>query len=107
MLLLNELRKFAEDALDLFNLIPEGGQPDLSLIPTILCGDLNSLPESGVVEFLTKGSVSGDHEDFLGSDYQDCLHKLCPANKDAKNEYRHVFDFVKAYTDELPFTNYT
>uniref|UniRef100_A0A1I8JFI5 Endo/exonuclease/phosphatase domain-containing protein n=1 Tax=Macrostomum lignano TaxID=282301 RepID=A0A1I8JFI5_9PLAT len=39
-------------------------------LPLLLCGDFNSLPQSGVIEFITLGSVPRSHPDFrrLGED---------------------------------------
>ncbi|KAK7053254.1 Glucose-repressible alcohol dehydrogenase transcriptional effector [Paramarasmius palmivorus] len=37
--------------------------------PVILCGDFNSLPDSGVYEFLSSGSVPKDHPDFMNCSY--------------------------------------
>ncbi|GES85480.1 glucose-repressible alcohol dehydrogenase transcriptional effector [Rhizophagus clarus] len=33
-------------------------------ISTIICGDFNSTPDSGVYEFLTRGIIRQDHDDF-------------------------------------------
>jgi CCR4-NOT transcription complex subunit 6 len=38
-------------------------------IPLIICGDFNSTPDSGVYEFLTAGTLSGSHEDFMSHKY--------------------------------------
>jgi CCR4-NOT transcription complex subunit 6 len=38
-------------------------------IPLIFCGDFNSIPESGVYEFLSTGVLSKDHPEFLGHIY--------------------------------------
>ncbi|KAL0088828.1 Endonuclease/exonuclease/phosphatase [Phycomyces blakesleeanus] len=70
-----------------------------SKLPTIICGDFNSVPDSGVYEFLSKGSVRQDHDDFgdhiYGNYTTDGLsHKLS-----LKSSYSHI--------GELPFTNYT
>uniref|UniRef100_A0A8H7Y6Z8 CCR4-Not complex 3'-5'-exoribonuclease subunit Ccr4 n=1 Tax=Psilocybe cubensis TaxID=181762 RepID=A0A8H7Y6Z8_PSICU len=42
---------------------------DGSKIPTIVCGDFNSLLTSGVYEFLNTGSVPPTHEDFMSHTY--------------------------------------
>lgn len=72
---------------------------DSSKIPLIICGDFNSIPSSGVYEFLSVGDVAGNHEDFMdhlyGSYTTDGLsHKL-----NLKSAYGSV--------GELPMTNYT
>ncbi|CAG8480962.1 1422_t:CDS:2 [Funneliformis mosseae] len=68
-------------------------------ISTIICGDFNSTPDSGVYEFLTRGSIRQDHNDFgnhiYGSYTSDGLsHKLS-----LKSSYSNI--------EELPFTNFT
>ncbi|KAE9403927.1 hypothetical protein BT96DRAFT_989906 [Gymnopus androsaceus JB14] len=40
-----------------------------SQIPLIFCGDFNSIPESGVYEFLSTGALSKDHPEFMGHIY--------------------------------------
>lgn len=79
---------------------------DSNAIPLILCGDLNSLPDSGVVEYLSLGSISADHKDFKDHGYKDSLQKL--SSTDSTNSYSHAFRLSKAYTDDvMPYTNYT
>jgi len=78
-----------------------------SSIPLILCGDLNSLPESGVVEYLTSGRITVNHKDFKAISYEDCLHKLSHVSE-TKDMYSHGFRLTQAYNKELmPYTNYT
>ncbi|KAJ3860808.1 glucose-repressible alcohol dehydrogenase transcriptional effector [Lentinula novae-zelandiae] len=40
-----------------------------SQIPLIFCGDFNSIPGSGVYEFLSTGTLRKDHPDFMGHVY--------------------------------------
>ncbi|XP_018027239.1 CCR4-NOT transcription complex subunit 6-like, partial [Hyalella azteca] len=67
----------------------------------------------GVVEFLTSGQVSMDHQDFKGHGYKNSLHKLTVMNKNHShssnsNLYTHSFRLRPAYTsDIMPYTNYT
>ncbi|CAG8462477.1 11804_t:CDS:2 [Ambispora leptoticha] len=68
-------------------------------ISTIICGDFNSTPDSGVYEFLSRGTIRQDHNDFgdhiYGSYTSDGLtHKLS-----LKSAYSNI--------EELPFTNFT
>ncbi|KAG9293308.1 hypothetical protein G9A89_007554 [Geosiphon pyriformis] len=68
-------------------------------ISTIICGDFNSTPDSGVYEFLSRGSIRQDHNDFgdhiYGAYTSDGLtHKLS-----LKSAYSSI--------EELPFTNFT
>jgi CCR4-NOT transcription complex subunit 6 len=78
-----------------------------SSIPLILCGDLNSLPESGVVEYLTSGKITVNHKDFKAISYEDCLHKLSHVSE-TKDIYSHGFRLAQAYNKDIaPYTNYT
>lgn len=71
-----------------------------------MCADLNSLPDSGVVEFLSTGRVPADHGDFKELGYKDCLRKLSATEN--KAEFTHPFRIGCAYSEDvLPFTNYT
>lgn len=68
-------------------------------IPTIICGDFNSVPETGVYDFLANGAVPGDHEDFMDHVY---------GNYTAQG-LQHSYKLESSYVPigELPFTNYT
>lgn len=33
-------------------------------VPLLICGDLNSLPTSGVYQYLAHGNIQSDHTDF-------------------------------------------
>lgn len=68
-------------------------------IPTMICGDFNSEPNSGVYEYLAGGSIPGDHEDFMDHVY----------GRYTSEGLRHNFSLKSAYANvgELPFTNYT
>ncbi|ESO08875.1 hypothetical protein HELRODRAFT_97810 [Helobdella robusta] len=80
---------------------------DCNSIPLILCGDLNSLPDSGGVEFLKWGRVDSNHKDFKKMGYKECLQKL--GYQEAKdNIFSHNFKLSQAYiNDIMPYTNYT
>jgi len=72
-----------------------------SQLPVVLCGDFNSPKGSGVFDFLTKGSVSGKHQDMEGRSYGSLT----------KDGMSHHFKFKSAYIDDqqdyLWFSNYT
>ncbi|KAH9920125.1 Endonuclease/exonuclease/phosphatase [Fomitopsis serialis] len=72
---------------------------DGTKIPLIICGDFNSLPASGVYEFLSNGSVAHNHADFMGHTY----------GKYTSEGLRHRLGLKSAYaaTGEPPMTNYT
>ncbi len=68
-------------------------------IPTVICGDFNSVPETGVYDFLASGAVPGDHEDFMDHVY---------GNYTAQGlEHSYKLESSYAPIGELPFTNYT
>ncbi|KAG7164029.1 CCR4-NOT transcription complex subunit 6-like [Homarus americanus] len=69
---------------------------------------------SGVVEFLTKGSVSMDHEDFKSFGYKTCLQKIAVTKNNnslvntSANLYTHSFRLSAAYDFSImAYTNYT
>ncbi|KZT10879.1 uncharacterized protein LAESUDRAFT_734616 [Laetiporus sulphureus 93-53] len=72
---------------------------DGTKIPLIICGDFNSLPVSGVYEYLSTGSVPRDHEDFMSHLY----------GRYTSDGLRHRLGLKSAYAavGELPLTNYT
>ncbi|UYV75800.1 CNOT6L [Cordylochernes scorpioides] len=95
MMLVYELRDIIEEA---------KARLHVTEIPILLCGDFNSLPSSGVIEFLTSGHISKDHPDFKQLGYS--LSRMCSA--DNSDEYTHPFKIARSYSgDELPYTNYT
>lgn len=98
MMLSNELKTILDE-------IP-GQKFDSSNIQLLLCGDFNSLPDSGVIEFLSTGRVSTDHADFKELGYKSCLQKI--SNCDTPNEFTHSFKLASAYSEDImPYTNYT
>ncbi|KAH9419864.1 CCR4-NOT transcription complex subunit 6-like [Dermatophagoides pteronyssinus] len=109
MLMMRELQKFIDQSATMFNLSTNTEkQVDPNSIPLIICGDFNSLPDSGVVEYLSRGRISVEHPDFKKLAYKLCLRKVCPVVDQNEKDYTHPFDIVKAYADGvLPFTNYT
>jgi CCR4-NOT transcription complex subunit 6 len=109
MMLMNELKQIVQDVnranSKSANLNSQSDQ-GANNIPLILCGDLNSLPNSGVVEFLATNRVSTEHAEFKKLGYKDCLRKL--SSVDNKNEFTHPFKVACAYSEDvMPFTNYT
>lgn len=49
-------------------------------IPIIMCGDYNSLPGSGVAEYIRTGRVGLSHVDFQKLQYNKKLVKMNPKN---------------------------
>ncbi|KAF8588647.1 hypothetical protein K439DRAFT_1334624 [Ramaria rubella] len=71
---------------------------DGSKIPTIVCGDFNSIPGSGVYDFLANGTVPSDHPDFMSHVYGNYT----------SDGLKHRLNLKSAYAGvgELPLTNY-
>lgn len=94
MMLCNELKTILED-------LNHNARPphkyDASNVQLLLCGDFNSLPDSGVIEFLSSGRVSNDHQDFKELGYKSCLQRLLGA--DSMNEFTHPFRLASAYSE--------
>jgi CCR4-NOT transcription complex subunit 6 len=72
---------------------------DGTKIPTLICGDFNSVPGSGVYEFMSNGSVPPDHQDWLAHVY----------GRYTSDGVRHRLGLKSVYQSlgELPMTNYT
>lgn len=49
-------------------------------MPIIMCGDYNSLPQSGVAEFIRTGRVGLSHSEFRKLNYNRKLAKMNPKN---------------------------
>lgn len=104
MMLCNELKSILEESVQ--TLKGRDMHIDPSVIQLVLCGDFNSLPDSGVIEFLSTGRVSQDHKDFKTFSYKTYLEKIFTCDK--PNEFTHSFKLASAYNDEImPYTNYT
>lgn len=82
---------------------PSKSYSSKTVLPLVLCSDLNSTVDSGVYELLAKGSVAPDHKELRGFEYGDFT----------KYGIEHPFSIRSAYThldkgpDAMPFTNYT
>jgi CCR4-NOT transcription complex subunit 6 len=77
---------------------PSKSYPDPISIPMILCGDFNSLPNSGPVELIRQGKLAPNHSDLEKRNY----------GKFTRDGMEHPFNFKSAYSEinEMPFTNY-
>uniref|UniRef100_A0A672R1I2 poly(A)-specific ribonuclease n=1 Tax=Sinocyclocheilus grahami TaxID=75366 RepID=A0A672R1I2_SINGR len=108
MMFLSELKSIAERASGSIN--SASPTSDISSIPIVLCADLNSLPDSGVVEYLSNGGVAENHKDFKELRYSDCLTNFSCNSKNGKPDgsITHSFQLKSAYEGNLmPYTNYT
>ena len=68
-------------------------------IPLLVCGDYNSLPDSGVYEFITQGSLSHLHSDLEHRKYGNFTRDGLTHPFSLRSSYSHI--------GELKFTNYT
>ncbi|CAG8619762.1 35856_t:CDS:10 [Gigaspora margarita] len=68
-------------------------------ISTIICGDFNSTPDSGVYEFLSRGTIKQDHCDFGDHIYGSYVSEGLSHRLSLKSAYSNI--------EELPFTNFT
>ncbi|EDS44619.1 carbon catabolite repressor protein [Culex quinquefasciatus] len=73
MMLSNEIKTILDEASHSFR---PGHKYDTNNVQLVLCGDFNSLPDSGVIEFLSAGRVSMDHQDFKELGYKSCLQRI-------------------------------
>ncbi|XP_037810851.1 CCR4-NOT transcription complex subunit 6-like isoform X2 [Lucilia sericata] len=102
MMLSNELKSIIDEASHSFR---PGHKNDSNSVQLLLCGDFNSLPDSGVIEFLSKGRVHMDHCDFKDMGYKACLQRLLSNDT---SEFTHSFKLASAYSEDImPHTNYT
>jgi CCR4-NOT transcription complex subunit 6 len=72
---------------------------DKKQIPMLICGDYNSVVDSGVYQLFSQGGVPAKHPDMEGRAY----------GKFTEEGMSHPFNLKSAYADigELPFTNFT
>ncbi|QRW07862.1 cytochrome P450 family protein [Ceratobasidium sp. AG-Ba] len=102
-LLMDFVKGVAEDFADMEvgvgENVPARKYANGSQIPLIVCGDYNSVPESGVYELMTRGHVPGSHPDFMG-------HSYGPLTTEGPS---HPFELRSSYAaaGELSVTNYT
>lgn len=81
-------------------------------IPFLLCGDFNSLPDSGVLQFLLDSKIPTHHPDFKDLAYDGFMSRfsqaVSPGSGHDSSQLIHRFAIKRAYQNEhLPFTNYT
>lgn len=77
---------------------PSQEYPNGPSIPLILCGDFNSLSDSGVVELISSGSLAPTHSDLGAFKYGNFT----------RDGITHPFGLKSAYSQkDIPWTNYT
>ena len=67
-------------------------------VPIVMGGDFNSTPDSGVVEYLTRGRIDARHTDLVGHDYSRFA---------SGGVLEHRLALRSAYTNEMRYTNFT
>jgi CCR4-NOT transcription complex subunit 6 len=75
-------------------------------IPTVICGDFNSVTDSGVYQFLANSSVPGDHEDFMKHIYGHYTSEGISHKFSLKSAYSHLESSPDKHTGGLNLTNY-
>ncbi|GAU95439.1 hypothetical protein RvY_07057 [Ramazzottius varieornatus] len=81
--------------------------PDPTKVPIIFTGDMNSLPDSGVLEFFLKGEIPYTHKDFRGIQYKPCIARYSAVDKDL-DYISHGLQMGNPYQNvPLHHTNYT
>jgi len=73
-------------------------------IPTIVCGDFNSVPGSGVYDFMADGKLEKDHEDFMHHVYGNYTSEGLSHRLALKSSYSHL---EGTHPAGVPITNYT
>ena len=88
--------------------------PGMPGIPIVLCGDLNSLPDSSVLQYLMDGRIPTDHPDLRDYGYEGFLARFSASVRPGmrspvgKPELVHQFNLKHAYhQNQLPYTNFT
>ncbi|KAF4790863.1 CCR4-NOT transcription complex subunit 6 [Turdus rufiventris] len=107
MMFLSEVKNIIDKA---SRSLKPGVSGELGTIPLVLCADLNSLPDSGVVEYLSTGGVETNHKDFKELRYNESLTNFSCNGKNGTTNGRitHGFKLKSAYENGLmPYTNYT
>lgn len=105
MMLMEQLRQIMENFGHSFR--PGHKKAGPEAVQLLLCADFNSLPLSGVIEFIKNGRVSTSHSDLKDIGYAECLLKMLSHSSNEK-EFIHAFQLASAYTPEMmAYTNYT
>ncbi|CAF3490840.1 unnamed protein product [Adineta steineri] len=113
LMLLSELKTIMEDAMQKHRPNSNNTPIDCSTVPLVLCGDFNSLPDSGVIELMRNGKISLNHADFKDLRYESYLQKISrvDVNSTQSTDIVHHFKLQSAYETTsspiMPYTNYT
>ena len=77
------------------------------------CNDLNSLPDSSVVEYLRTGRIATSHRDLQGHGYDGFLQRFSASVRggirapSGKPELVHQFNLRRTYSGQMEYTNFT
>ena len=109
VLLMRELKQFASQCANETSLIDlEGGKATAFKTPVVICADMNSMVDSGAIEFMENGKIPVLHSDFQKLQYGGFLNKLSEKEKKGDEVVTHPFKLCRvAKENELPFTNFT
>ena len=112
LMLLSELKSIMEDAVQKHR-THSNAPIDCASVPLVLCGDFNSLPDSGVIELMCNGKISSNHADFKDLRYESFLQRInrSDATTTPGDDIAHHFKLQSAYETTsspiMPYTNYT
>jgi len=88
-------------------IVEEWGRSLPNPVQLLICGDFNSLPSSGVIQFISNNRVRNDHPDFKEFAYKSVLKKML-SHAATDQEFTHNFQLSSAYSGNImPYTNYT
>jgi CCR4-NOT transcription complex subunit 6 len=81
-------------------------------IPLVLCVDLNSLANSGVYEYISKGEVPGTHEDFMDHKYgmytdKGLKHDLALRSSCASFGEMKMTNYTPTFDEAIDYVFYT
>ena len=109
IMLMNQLTALVMMAQEEGRLGFEMGVPGDPRIPIVTCGDLNSLPDSSVIQYLSNGMISNDHVDLHDHSYDNFLSCVCESVRLPSGEMvlMHPFKLKPAYTNEMLYSTYT
>jgi hypothetical protein len=91
MMLMEQLRQIMENFGHSFR--PGHKKAGPESVQLLLCADFNSLPESGVIEFIKNGRVPTNHPDLKDIGYADCLMKMLSHSSNEK-DFTHNFQVI-------------
>lgn len=73
----------------------------------VLCGDFNALPDSGVYEYLSHGSISPQHPDFMSHTYEPYTSDGARHRLNLRSAYSLLTYDTEVESGGSPFTNFT